>query len=61
MNFALLISLLETRKSKRYTLESQNEGIPEADMILIVEAWLEKVRDTYKRGFKDGLRFGNTK
>ena len=47
--FALLIR--QEKKddgSTQMMVKSENQGIPDSEVILIVEAWLEKVKDHFK-------------
>ena len=39
-------------------IESQNEGISDSDVILIVETWLDKVKEQFKKKITDGMAFG---
>jgi hypothetical protein len=57
VNFALLIQQVISARGIQYHIQSQNQGILDSDVILIVETWLESVRDRYKERFRDGLRF----
>ena len=54
VNFALLIQQSISTKGIQVHIESQNQGIADSDVILIVEAQLEKVKDK----IKSGLAFG---
>lgn len=48
-NFALLIR--QEKKddgSTQMMVKSENQGIPDSEVILIVEAWLEKVKEHFK-------------
>ncbi len=42
-----------------YVLHSQNQGIAESKIILIMEAWLDKVRQNFKDKITKGMEFGN--
>lgn len=57
VNFALLIQQSITAKGLQYHVESQNQGMADSEIILIVEAWLEKVKENFKGKFKDNLNF----
>lgn len=56
-NFALLIRQNLTPQGVTYNIQSQNQGIPEPTIILLVECWLEKVKDQFKGGVKDNIFF----
>ena len=58
INFALLLQQIVNAEGIKYSITSQNQGIPEADIILIVEAWLEKMKDNFKDRFKKSMVFG---
>ncbi|MBS3095986.1 hypothetical protein J4480_00940 [Candidatus Woesearchaeota archaeon] len=34
-----------------------NEGIPDAEVILLAEAWLERMKENFKQPIKDGFTF----
>lgn len=53
VSFALLIQASLDGLSYKFT--SKNEGIPEADVILFVECWLEKVKDLFKNNIKANI------
>lgn len=59
VNFALLIQQTAGPKGIQYHVESQNQGLADSEIILIVKAWLEKVEENFKNKFKDSLSFGN--
>ncbi|MBI3032634.1 hypothetical protein HYY69_04110 [Candidatus Woesearchaeota archaeon] len=61
VKFALLIQqTFGADKGIQYYIESQNQGIADAEIILIVEAWLEKVKKKYKDNMMGGFSTGNT-
>jgi hypothetical protein len=35
--------------------KSNNTGIPDAEVILLVETWLDKIRENFKQPIKDGF------
>ncbi|MBI5392272.1 hypothetical protein HZA96_00245 [Candidatus Woesearchaeota archaeon] len=41
LNFALLVKQQESKAIKQLMIHSVNEGISEAEIIVIVESWLE--------------------
>ena len=57
VNFALLIQQSMTAKGLQYRIESQNQGMADSEIILIVEAWLDKVKEKFKGRFKDNMIF----
>ncbi len=59
VNFALLIRATISKDNKiTFQMESQNQGIADSEIILAVEAWLDKVRENHKKRITDSLRFG---
>ena len=60
-DFALLIRQIVRGGQSEIAIKSENTGIPTSDVILIVESWLEKVKDDYKKNIKDSLKFGKKK
>ena len=40
-------------------LRSENQGIPDADIILKVQCWLDLVKERYKKDFRDNFSFGS--
>lgn len=59
LNFALLIQQWPVANDRQTIVQSVNQGIPDAEIILIVEAWLESVKEKFKNKFKDNLFFKN--
>jgi len=57
LNFGLLIQKTITEQGASILVESHNQGIPDPEVILIVEAWLENVKDRFKGPIKDGMTF----
>ncbi|HEY9704087.1 MAG TPA: hypothetical protein V6C58_16675 [Allocoleopsis sp.] len=57
-NFALLIRQTKDSKGLRYDIRSENQGISDAEIILLVESWLEKVKENFKNNIKSGMQFG---
>ena len=55
LNFALSISKLDETTDSGFSIGWQNEGIPAAEILFIVETWLEVARDRFKQPFKDML------
>ncbi len=43
VNFALLIQQIETSRGMEYKLQAQNQGIPDPEVILLVESCLHFV------------------
>ncbi|HYD03849.1 MAG TPA: hypothetical protein VEC16_06155 [Alphaproteobacteria bacterium] len=56
-NFALLIRQSKDAKGIKYEIRSENQGISDTEIILIVESWLEKVRENFKSNIKSGIQF----
>ncbi len=61
IKFALLIQLIVQGNKINYEIRSENEGIADSEIILIVESWLDKVKENYKNKIKDSLMFGDKK
>ena len=59
MNFALLIQQTVGKKGINYHIRSENQGILDSEIILLVESWLEKIKDSYKNRIKDSMMFGS--
>ena len=58
--FALAITQFTDKSGESsYTIASKNQGIPSSDILLFVECWIEKFRDSIKEGIKDGIHFGD--
>jgi len=39
-------------------VQSQNQGIADSEVILIVEAWLKKIKESFQNNITDGMIFG---
>lgn len=48
INFALRIQLTKTARGNKYEIKSMNQGIPDSEIILMVENWVEQVKKKYK-------------
>ena len=59
INFALLVQQITTEQGTNYSITSQNQGIRDPDIILLVTCWLEKVQDRFKGRIKDSILFGD--
>lgn len=57
--FGLMIKVLPTPQGVAISVRSQNTGVNDADVILIVEAWLDKVKARHKARITDGMNFGD--
>ena len=57
LRFGLKIDKIIKGKNIRFQIVFHNEGIPEAEVILLAEAWLEKIKDNFKQPIKDGFSF----
>lgn len=57
MRFGLKIYKITKGKNVQFKVGSHNEGIPDAEVILLVEAWLEKVKENFKQPIKAGFSF----
>lgn len=55
LNFALLIQQTISARGIEHRLETQNQGISDSEVILLVESWLDAVKDKFKKRIKDGL------
>ena len=55
--FALLIDKIISEGSVKINVTSNNSGIPDAEVAIIVEAWLENVKENIKKPIKDGMTF----
>ena len=59
VNFALLIRwIVNADGDSQIQIRSENQGIPPAEVVLSVEAWLEKLKTFLKEQRTAGLRFG---
>ena len=57
LRFGLKIDKFVKGKNVRFQIAFHNEGIPEAEVILLAEAWLDKMKDNFKQPIKDGFSF----
>ena len=57
LRFGLKIAKVIKGKNVRFQIASHNEGIPDAEIILLIEAYLEKIKDNFKQPIKDGFSF----
>ena len=57
LRFGLKINKLIKGKSVQFQIASHNEGIPDAEVILIIESYLEKIKENFKQPIKDGFSF----
>ena len=55
--FGLLIDKIISEGHTKINVKSNNSGIPDAEVVIIVEAWLENVRENLKKPIKDGMTF----
>ena len=55
LRFGLLIDKIVKDNTMRFEIKSNNTGIPDAEVILLVETWLEKIKDNFKQPIKDGF------
>jgi hypothetical protein len=42
-------------RNMRFQISFLNEGIPDAEVILLVETWLDKTKENFKQPIKDGF------
>lgn len=61
LNFVLLIRQITRPEGIAYTIQIANQGIANAQIILMVEAWLDKVRQQFKDGVTHGMDLGDGK
>ena len=52
VSFALLIRHIYSQEGADLKIESFNQGVPDAEVVLIVEAWLERHKDSFKEKIK---------
>ena len=57
LRFVLLIDKIIKDNTMRFEIKSNNTGIPDAKVILLVETWLDKIKDNFKQPIKDGFSF----
>lgn len=61
MKFALMIQKKIVNGKVEFKMDSRNEGISDPEVILLVESWLEAVKDQAKKNIKKGMTFMGTK
>jgi len=61
INFALRIQLTQGPSGNKYEIKSRNQGIPDSEIILIVENWVEQVKKAYKSQLGNINFIGNGK
>lgn len=57
LRFGFLIEKKMEGNIQELSIQTDNQGIPEAEVILIIQAWLEKFSDLYKDKIKENLNF----
>ena len=57
LRFGLLIDKIIKDNTMRFEIKSNNTGIPDAEVILLVETWLDKMKENFKQPIKDGFSF----
>mgnify|MGYP001580776246 FL=1 len=59
MKFALMMEkkVIEGLNNHQIILKTQNTGIPDPEVILFVECWLEKMKDNMKSNIKTSIAF----
>lgn len=57
LRFGLLIEKVMVNNQEQTRITSNNQGIPPPEVVLIVEAWLEKIKDSLKQPIKDSFTF----
>ena len=57
LRFGLLIDKIIKDNTMRFEIKSNNSGIPDAEIILLIEAYLEKIKENFKQPIKDGFTF----
>ncbi len=55
--FGLLIDKIAKEGSTQINIKSNNSGIPDAEVVIIVEAWLENVKENLKKPIKENMSF----
>jgi len=56
--FGLLIHKTPTPDGAEFHIDAQSEGLPEAEVILLVDAWLQQTKENFQKPIRDGLMFG---
>ena len=57
LRFGLKIDKIIKGKNVRFQIAFHNEGVPDAEVILLIEAYLEKIKENFKQPIKDGFSF----
>ena len=57
LRFGLLIEKRFVNNQEQTRITSNNQGIPAPEVVLIVEAWLEKLKESLKQPIKDNFTF----
>ena len=57
LRFGLLIEKTFVNNKEQIRITSNNQGVPPAEVVLIVEAWLEKLKENLKQPIKDNFTF----
>lgn len=58
INFALMIrKRVGPDGGNEMHIETRNQGIPDPEVMLIIEAWLERARENFKKPIKDNMKF----
>ncbi len=57
VNFALLIQKRIGPEGISFHIESQNQGVPVAEVAVIAEGWVEKLKNHLKDTFTGGINF----
>ena len=57
LRFGLLIDKIIKDNTIRFEIKSNNSGITDAEIILLIEAYLEKIKENFKQPIKDGFTF----
>ncbi len=58
LKFALMITKTLSDGQERYSFQSANDGIPDADVAFSVQAWVEKLTEKIKEQRISGTTFG---
>ena len=57
LRFGLLIEKIFVNDKEQTRITPNNQGIPAPEAILIIEAWLEKMKENLKQPIKDSFTF----
>ena len=52
VEFALLLKKITQGNQVTFQMGSRNQGIPTAEVVLYVEAWVDKIREVFKNHLK---------